>query len=395
MARRKSGEDGEENVILKYRLMPIANELLKQGWTSYKAIVAEYGNRYSDEAVISELYNQTNNDCYRALQAVIREIDKDLKKMGFKDGLERVGSKRSQQMKFPEGIENLDKKIVEMEKKQKRMRQKQLLRLIETSVGLFPGSWMADFAKEIHKMMEDEEKTHRKIISFDTNEKLIGLNLIPEIYDAIENEMVLKITYDARFVYKQEAIFHPHFIKEYNNRFFVFGKAIIKKEGSEVPDIRPICNYALDRISSIEIVTGVDYEKPDEKFDFEEYFKPIIGVTRTRKKRKDGSYIDFGEREITIQTLNLYTHQRLMTKPLHHTQEQVRAFGANGRDFGIIKLKVIPNPELQGRLLEFGSNICVLQTEKGMSFYNSFSREVARLARLYPELPPEKKEKLE
>lgn len=393
MARKKSGEDGEEYMALKYKLKPIVNELLKKGWTSYKSIVAEYESRYPEEAVKSKLYALHNKPCYQALQAVIREINDDLKKKGYENGFERDGSKRSQQFKLPEGIDNIDEDIVEDEKKYKKFRQKQLLRLIETSVGLFPGSWMAEFSSEIHKMMASQEKTHRKIISFDTNEKLTRLNLIPVFYDAIENRMVLKITYDARYAYKQEATFYPHYIKEYNNRFFVFGKAIIDKEekdGRRVQEVRPVCNFALDRISSVEVLKDVEYEDP--KIDFEKYFAPIIGVTRTRKKLKDGTFIDYKERSITIQTLDHYTHQRLMTKPLHPTQEQIKEFGSENQNFGLIKLNVIPNMELRGRLLEYGSNIRVLPTNEGMSFYKSFSNEVARLALLYQDSPTVKKE---
>ena len=61
------------------------------------------------------------------------------------------------------------------------------------------------------------------IIASDSNPNLHNIDLLPDIYDFIENQKVITFSYNTGYTSKQQIIFHPHFLKEYNNRWFLWG----------------------------------------------------------------------------------------------------------------------------------------------------------------------------
>jgi len=64
----------------------------------------------------------------------------------------------------------------------------------------------------------------QSVIAFEENEFLEGLEFLEPLYQYILHKTVLSIAYKA---YKQEAaltpIIHPYYLKQYNNRWFLFG----------------------------------------------------------------------------------------------------------------------------------------------------------------------------
>lgn len=96
-----------------------------------------------------------------------------------------------------------------------------------------------------------------EIISFESNVDLKRLDLLTPLFNAIINERVLIINYkDFKSSDPYELIFHPHYLKQYNNRWFVFGyNADYKK---------PVWNLALDRIESM-VETNNKYIVPARK----------------------------------------------------------------------------------------------------------------------------------
>ena len=107
------------------------------------------------------------------------------------------------------------------------------------------------------------------VIEFEQNKYLKGLEHITPAYNAIVNSRALKIKYQS---FKQETseefLFSPFFLKQYNNRWFLFGK----REG-----VDSLINLALDRIHHIE-ESSKKYI-PNKSIDFREYFEDVIGVT--------------------------------------------------------------------------------------------------------------------
>lgn len=198
---------------------------------------------------------------------------------------------------------------------------------------------------DILQRLEDKiyaEKTHSQpIIHLDKNDNLKGLHFLDEIYQAIVKKVVLVITYKS-FKSKEEQTFnfHPFILKEFNNRWFVIGK----RKGS-----MPITNLALDRIIKIDY----DFTMPflAEKFDAEEYYKNVVGVT-----------INEGLQPRVIQLwIDAYNAPYVITKPIHHTQ---RLLQKNEDGSIIINLFLIENYELERILLGFGESLEVLKPER-------------------------------
>ena len=198
---------------------------------------------------------------------------------------------------------------------------------------------------DILQRLEDKiyaEKSHtQSVIHLDKNEKLKGLQFLDEIYQAIIKKVVLVITYKS-FKSKEEQTFsfHPFILKEFNNRWFVIGK----RKGS-----MPITNLALDRIIKIDY----DFSMPflTEKFDAEEYYKNVIGVT-----------VNEGLQPRVVQLwIDAYNAPYVITKPLHSSQ---RLLHQNEDGSIIINLFLIENYELERILLGFGDSLEVLKPEQ-------------------------------
>ena len=257
--------------------------------------------------------------------------------------------------------------------KHKQMRIKSLEKLLQQSVGLLPQSWMADIVAGAQRLAKDDGA----IIDFDSNEFVEHIQWVPMIFDAIEQRKVLKFLYRPKFRDKIISIYlHPFYLKEYDSRWFVFGHATYINEGKEFESY----NCALDRIEGdITIAEDVEFKDSEKKFSAKKHFEDIVGVTKYGGRTK--------LKLIQIETQDIYTHKRIMTKRIHRTQHQERPFSESKK--GLITIKVIPNNELDTLLMSFGANIKVLYSDGyGQHFY----RKVEKLKNLYFPAEESKKE---
>ncbi len=106
---------------------------------------------------------------------------------------------------------------------------------------------------EIVNRLEDHIASARMkttpVIDFEKNESLKGLDYLDTIYHAIVNEHPLQLKYRSFKARSANSfIFYPYLLKEYRNRWFVFG---VRKSG------RILQNLALDRIHSLEVLSRV------------------------------------------------------------------------------------------------------------------------------------------
>jgi len=174
-----------------------------------------------------------------------------------------------------------------------------------------------------------------KVMSYDTNIDYSGYDHITPIFNAIMNKRVLQVIYEPFSKPKFELEFHPYYLKQYNNRWFVFGR-------NNLLEINQ-WNMPLDRIASID---ELDKEYVQDKTDWKEFFSDFIGVTKS-----DG--------DITEVKLLFTKNQApyIITKPLHETQkQQVLEDGSLE-----VRIYVIPNYELEMMLLSFGDKVKVLE----------------------------------
>lgn len=174
------------------------------------------------------------------------------------------------------------------------------------------------------------------IISFDNNEFLKGLEFIDPLFKAILYKKLLKINYQSfKNPEPVEIIFSPYHLKEYNNRWFIYGKN---------RDYEGLINLALDRLIDLEETKG-DYE-PTEVI-FEEYLEDVIGV----------SILPGQVPEKIILRIDYSLWPYIETKPLHGSQTTK----SRGDGFVDISLELISNYELESLILQFGEKIEVLE----------------------------------
>lgn len=210
-------------------------------------------------------------------------------------------------------------------------------------LGRFKGLPQFEWVNELIPKLDQTfnlSNQNQEIISFDTNEFLVGTEYISLLFKAIQNQQALNVSYQSfKSEKKQEIQFHPYHLKQYNNRWFVFGK-------NEVYD--NLTNLALDRIKSIEHAS-LKFDA-SQMIDFEEFFEDVIGVTKPD---------DIALTKITLKaTPQLAPY--IKTKPLHGSQKKIEEL-EDGFTFSI---EVIPNYELNKKILSFGNGIQVLEPTK-------------------------------
>ncbi|HEY5823744.1 MAG TPA: WYL domain-containing protein [Cyclobacteriaceae bacterium] len=178
------------------------------------------------------------------------------------------------------------------------------------------------------------------VIDFEKNENLKGLEHIETLYKAIINKNALEFNYQSFKARSANSFtFHPYYLKEYRNRWFVLG---VKKRNT------PVMTLALDRIVTIQESVTKFAVLPS--FNVSEFFNDVIGVTVNQNSTPDKVVI-FADHE---------TAPYIVTKPLHHSQQIVETL-PNGMVFSI---KVQLNFELEREILGFGDRIKVMAPER-------------------------------
>lgn len=177
-------------------------------------------------------------------------------------------------------------------------------------------------------------------VGFEQNEFLEGREFLTPLFKAIQNERVLKVLYEPFGYDAEEFYFHPQFLKQYNNRWFIFGL----EEGHE----NQVWNFALDRIKAIKDTTR-SYRSLD--IDWDEYFEDVIGVTV--------------DKDAPVEEIHFIVHGKtahyLLTKPIHGSQKS-KWLTDDKQDLEV-RLKVKINYELKRTLLSYASSITILSPQ--------------------------------
>jgi len=230
---------------------------------------------------------------------------------------------------------------------------KQTILMLNRFKGMPHFEWMEELLSKL------EDKLHLKgseqsVIGFEQNMDLKGLENITPLFEAIINHQVLNIRYKSFKANKPITCeIHPYYLKQYNNRWFLFGWNT---------EFGMITNFALDRIEAISPMLA-EYRPQPEDVNFEDYFDDIIGVTIPQ-----GSKV---EHIVMRVTPDQYPYIR--NKPLHPSQHNY------DKEYRI-SIDVIPNKELIAALLSFGSQLEVLEPQ---SVRNMMRDHVKTLNKFY------------
>ncbi len=216
-------------------------------------------------------------------------------------------------------------------------------------LGRFDGAPQFEWLAETISMLSqrfDLTKQSRKAMGFESNIYYAGYKFIAPFFNAIVNKRVLHLGYQP---YGADVInfeFHPSYLKQYNNRWFAFGYNPDAEE--KLAHIADIWNLALDRVVSIKEIPK-EYRENDMDWE-EDFFSEIIGVSRR-------------DEEIQEVVLRFTKEQApyIITKPIHQSQ---RPPIENPDGSVSVRLKVVPNFELEQVILSFGEKVTVEQPEK-------------------------------
>ena len=188
-------------------------------------------------------------------------------------------------------------------------------------------------------------------ISFEANDNIDVVQYVGQLFSAIVNKQVLHIVYKPFNKQEQNFILHPYYLKQYNRRWFLFGK---------VQNNLNVLNLALDRIVSIEPATETYIES---NIDFEYYFSDLIGVT----------HLDIPTEKIVLE----FTEVRfpyVISKPIHLSQKIVDKQNRQ------ISIEVKPTKELYQCLLSFGADVHVISPD---NVKHQLYEEVRKMLQLY------------
>ncbi|MGC3978358.1 MAG: WYL domain-containing protein [Paludibacteraceae bacterium] len=166
------------------------------------------------------------------------------------------------------------------------------------------------------------------------------MNLFSDIFNAIVNKQPLNIIYKKFEKESKQYTFHPYFLKQYNNRWFLFGLCEHLKEKKSVT------NLALDRIEQI-THANIQYIE-NNNIEFNEYFEDVIGVTVYEK-----------EVERIILEIDNILFPYVETKPLHGSQK----IKERNQQTTTIELNLIINYELENLLLGYIDKIRIVVPE--------------------------------
>jgi predicted DNA-binding transcriptional regulator YafY len=196
-----------------------------------------------------------------------------------------------------------------------------------------------------------------KVVSFEQNDQLKGLEFLSDLIDAIINHQPLKMTYRPYKGEEQTMVIHPHYLKQYNTRWFLFGLEDHGEYG-----MSPV-NKALDRIVKFTVAKVPFVE--NEQIDYETYFDDIVGVTHDRRHP---------DIEHVVLRFAKERFPYAVSKPIHQSQQIVNA------EEGMLSIDVRVNRELEQNIFSFGQQVEVLSPEW---FRNQIKEKYKEIVKIY------------
>jgi predicted DNA-binding transcriptional regulator YafY len=244
---------------------------------------------------------------------------------------------------------------------------RQYWKFCQDSAGFFPESWLEYFFRDCQDLLDIKKRKNEgeEVLSASLDRVYKNIEYLPSIYTAITNKMVLEINYKPYNEECMKIIFHPHYLKEYNGRWFLFGHA-------EAHEPENGFNIALDRIQSPPLEKYKIKYIPAPTMFYKNYFKDIVGVTHPGDRVVE---------KIIVRAHSYNIYKLLETKPIHVSQHIIKPFGTyDDSAYGEFGYSVEVNNEFIGRILQMGAG---LEITSPQNVRQLFRERVAQLAGLY------------
>lgn len=337
------------------------NRLMTRKWVKYTDIMADYLRlKLSDDLP----YNISSCNQYGELKKAFRDIRKHInEKLGY-NGFEEERDGQSRRYRY---IGKADDPLEDMRKAKVINNLKQYWQFCQNSAGFFPTSWLEYFFKDCLDLLEIKNRRQKgeQVLSASLDRMLTNIDLLPFLYDAIINKQVLSIDYKPYEEDVQTLIFHPHYLKEYNGRWHLFGHV-----EERIPENG--YNIALDRIvNRPREMYKYDYIAAPKGF-YNDFFNDIVGVSHLPNAKID---------EIRIRAHTYYVFKLTETKKIHRTQDTTIPYGKHeDGEYGEFSLRVEVNNEFIGRILQMGAGLEIVAPN---DIREEFKKRVVELYGLY------------
>lgn len=213
---------------------------------------------------------------------------------------------------------------------------------------------MSDILSRLQDKLAVTRQHRKPLIHFDSVPDLKGIRLLNPLYNYIAKQQTLRITYQS-FSARQphEFILCPYLLKEFRNRWFLFG--------CRQSDLI-LFNLALDRIISVEPSDKPFRENP--QFDSEHFFDDVIGVSKNLHN--------------TPRTIRFWASPEqskyISTKPLHPSQRLVRH---NKDGSNVFEIDVVINYELYSVFMSYGPGVKILSPPQVFTYMRDHLRKAA------------------
>ncbi len=287
------------------------------------------------EACNEALYDFTGIEEGVKRRQILYDISFMESEQGWSVPLDRIPNGKRVYYRYSDKDFSIRKQAVNSHEAQKIAETLQILNRFK---GMPQFEWMDEILVRLESSFH-LKGSEMAIVEFEQNPYLKGLELFADLFGYIRNKSVLEITYQG---FKQNTpqayTIHPYFLKQYNNRWFLFG---LNDEN------RLIQNLPLDRIKSIQLIKKEYIE--NSIVDFNEYFEDVIGVTVLQDEKP--------------QIIKLFIEKDrwpyIKSKPLHGSQKTK----SENDDGALIEMELIVNNELIALLFSYGEDLRVLEPD--------------------------------
>lgn len=331
--------------------------LMSRKWFTYADIMADYMNLKSAKDLP---YSISKCDHVKELTKAFCEIRQVIGEEHF----EIEGNNKNRRFRY---IGEDNDPLTNMRNAKVINNLRQYWKFCQDSAGFFPKSWLEYFFKDCQDLLEMRARKQKgeQVISASLDRILTNIEYLPMLYEAIVNKQVLEIDYKSFGGEQETLIFHPHYLKEYNGRWNLFGHA----EGHSPENGY---NVPLDRVQTRpREKSKVEYISAPPMF-YEQFFKDIVGVSHTK---------DTTKYDMVLRAHTYYMYKLTETKPIHLSQSIATPWGDHeDGTYGEFSLKVEVNNEFFGRILQMGAGLEIVSPKEVRDL---FKQRVKDLAKLY------------
>jgi len=210
----------------------------------------------------------------------------------------------------------------------------QAMNILQRFDGMPEADWISELSARLNLCMNNRREV-RSAVGFESSLYNKGMEHFTPLFDAIRKKTTVELRYQSfKMAEPQTLIVHPYYLKQYNNRWFLFCCN---------GDYTNLSNYPLDRILSVKLA-HVPYRDTD--IDFDEYFADMIGVSRRNGQEPEDVFLRFPKDQ----------YKYVATKPWHGSQKVV-----DENDCTItLQFHVVLNYELEQKILSFGQYVEVI-----------------------------------